>query len=62
MSIVSRLINNPESYSIGMLQRGVQTGTIPPYIGIPLIQEKMQQKKEMQGAQGATRCRPLPSK
>jgi len=30
MSIVNRLINNPDSYSLDMLQRGVQNGTIPP--------------------------------
>lgn len=53
MSIVSRLINNPESYSIRMLQRGVQNGTIPAYIGIPLIQEKLQDQEEMQRAQAA---------
>lgn len=53
MSIVSRLINRPQSFSIEMLQRGVQNGTIPAYIGIPLIQEKLQDQKEMQGAQAA---------
>ena len=49
MSIVNRLINNPDSYSLEMLQRGVQNGIIPPYIGIPLIQQKMQEKQESQG-------------
>lgn len=53
MSIVSRLINRPQSFSIEMLERGVQNGTIPPYIGIPLIEEKLREKKEMQGAQAA---------
>jgi hypothetical protein len=51
MSIVNRLINNPDSYSLDMLQRGVQNGTIPPYIGIPLIQQKMQEKQESQTMQ-----------
>lgn len=51
MSIVNRLINNPDSYSLDMLQRGVQNGVIPPYIGIPLIQQKMQEKQESQGVQ-----------
>lgn len=51
MSIVNRLINNPDSYSLDMLQRGVQNGTIPPYIGIPLIQQKMQEKQESQAMQ-----------
>lgn len=50
MSIVSRLINRPESFSIEMLQRGVQSGTIPAYIGIPLIQEKLKDKQEMENA------------
>lgn len=53
MSIVSRLINRPQSFSIEMLQEGVENGTIPAYIGIPLIQEKLQDKKEMQGASAA---------
>jgi hypothetical protein len=51
MSIVNRLINNPDSYSLDMLQRGVQNGIIPPYIGIPLIQQKMQEKQESQAMQ-----------
>lgn len=50
MSIVSRLINRPESFSIEMLQRGVQSGTIPAYIGIPLIQEKLKDKQEIENA------------
>lgn len=53
MSIVSRLINNPNAYSLETLQQGVQNGTIPPYIGIPLIQQKMQEKQEAQGMQQA---------
>jgi hypothetical protein len=53
MSIVSRLINRPESFSIEMLRRGVQSGTIPAYIGIPLIQEKLKDKQEMDNAQSA---------
>ena len=53
MSIIYRLINKPESFSVEMLQRGVQNGSIPAYIGIPLIQEKLQNKKMMEGAQAA---------
>lgn len=53
MSIINRLINRPQSFSIEMLQRGVQNGTIPAYIGIPMIQEKLRDQKEMQGAQAA---------
>lgn len=51
MSIVGKLLSNPSSFSIEMLQRGVQSGTVPAYIGIPLIQQKLQEKKAMSGAQ-----------
>ena len=51
MSIVSKLLSSPSSFSIEMLQRGVQSGTVPAYIGIPLIQQKMQEKKAMAGMQ-----------
>jgi hypothetical protein len=49
--IAQKVLANPGRYSIQQLQQGVQTGTIPAYIAVPLIQEKVQQQKQMQMAQ-----------
>lgn len=46
--IAQKIIANPEAYSIDMLTKGVQDGTVPAYIGIPLIQQKTQQLKQSQ--------------
>jgi len=55
--IAQNIIANPDDYSIDTLTNGVQNGTVPAYIGVPLIQEKMlAQKKQaalMGGAQQA---------
>ena len=55
--IAQKIIANPDDYSIDTLTNGVQNGTVPAYIGVPLIQEKMlAQKKQaalMGGAQQA---------
>jgi len=40
--------------SIGQLQQAVKNGTIPAYIGIPMMQEKMKQAKQAQPAQAPT--------
>lgn len=37
--------------SIGQLQQAVKNGTIPAYIGIPMMQEKMKQAKQAQPTQ-----------
>lgn len=52
MSIAQSILANPGKYSIEQLKRGVETGTIPAYIAIPLIQEKVQeaQRAKMAGA------------
>jgi soluble lytic murein transglycosylase-like protein len=44
MSAIQKLLNRPESFSIDMLQRGMQDGVIPAYIAIPMIAEKVQQR------------------
>jgi len=44
MSAIQKLLNRPESFSIDMLQRGMQDGIIPAYIAIPMIAEKVQQR------------------
>lgn len=41
--IAQKIIANPEAYSIDMLTTGVQNGTVPAYIAIPLIQQKTQE-------------------
>ena len=37
--------------SIGQLQQAVRNGTVPAYIGIPMMQEKMKQAKQAQAPQ-----------
>ena len=54
--IAQNIISDPDSYSIEMLTAGVQNGTVPAYIGIPLIEQKTQElnknKALMGGMQG----------
>jgi soluble lytic murein transglycosylase-like protein len=53
-SLISRMAD-AEKLSVAQLQKAVQAGTLPAYVGIPLIQDKMNQQKEaqamMQGGQ-----------
>lgn len=37
-----------EKLSIPQLQQAIQTGSVPAYVGIPLLQEKMKMQKSMQ--------------
>jgi hypothetical protein len=48
MSIAQSILANPSKYSLAQLTQGVQNGVIPAYIGIPIIQEKMQEQARMQ--------------
>jgi len=50
--IAQQIIADPDKFSIDMLTRGVQDGTVPAYIGVPLIQEKMQAQKEQEALMG----------
>ena len=47
---------NAQKLSIQQIQKGVQDGSIPSYIGVPLIQQKTQQMQQaaaaLQGQQG----------
>jgi hypothetical protein len=58
MSIISQILANPDRYSVQELQQGMQSGMIPGYVAIPLIQDKVQseQRRKMammgQGAPG----------
>jgi len=46
--IAQKILANPAKYSLQQLTDGVQSGVIPAYIGIPLIQERIQDEKEAQ--------------
>ena len=62
MSIAQSILANPSKYSLAQLTQGVQNGVIPAYIGIPIIQEKMQEQARMQSmgqAQGQSQEPPL---
>ena len=47
--IAQKVMAEPGKYSLQQLQQAVQSGSLPAYIGIPLIQEKLKQQKDMQG-------------
>ena len=49
-----------DKLSVMQLKQAVQNGTVPAYIGIPLIQEKMKQSQQMQIAQAAQAPRQVP--
>lgn len=51
--IAQKVMADPGKYSIQQLQQAVERGILPAYVGIPLIQEKVQQQKQMQMAQQA---------
>jgi len=50
--IAQKIVADPDSYSIDMLTQGVQNGTVPAYIGVPLIQEKMLAQKKQEALMG----------
>lgn len=50
--IAQNIINDPDSYSIDMLTKGVENGTVPAYIGIPLIQQKTQELNKSKALMG----------
>jgi len=58
--IAQKILGSPEKYSVQELTQGVQNGTIPGYIGIPLIQDKMKKQKEAQAISGAPQGPQIP--
>jgi soluble lytic murein transglycosylase-like protein len=48
------LMADAEKLSIGQLQQAVKNGTVPAYIGIPMMQEKIKQSKQAQTPQAPT--------
>lgn len=49
--LVQKVLGNPGMYSVQQLQQAMQAGTLPAYIVVPIIQDKVQQQKQMQMAQ-----------
>ena len=56
--IAQKIIANPNAYSIDMLTAGVQNGTVPAYIGIPLIQQKTQELQKSKALMGGMQQQP----
>jgi len=56
--IAQKIISNPEAYSIEMLTAGVQNGSVPAYIGIPLIQQKTQELNKNKALMGGMQQQP----
>jgi soluble lytic murein transglycosylase-like protein len=50
--LMSRMAD-AEKLSVDQLKTALQSGTLPPYIGIPLLQDKVKQAQMMQTAQAA---------
>lgn len=51
--MIGSLINRmgmADKLSVAQLQRAIQDGTIPAYVGIPMLQDKMTQEKAMRAA------------
>jgi len=46
--IVQKIMANPGAYSVQMLMQAMQSGSVPAYVAIPLIQDKVAQQKQMQ--------------
>lgn len=51
--IVQKILSNPGKYSVQELQSAMQTGSLPAYVAIPLIQQKTQEQQRMQLSQQA---------
>jgi hypothetical protein len=51
--IAQKILAEPGKYSIQQLTQAVQNGTLPAYIGVPIIQDKVQQQKQSQMMQQA---------
>ena len=49
-SLMSRM-GEAQKLSIPQLQKAIQDGTLPPYVGIPLLQDKMKQQQMAKSAQ-----------
>ena len=50
---VNKLAADAGRLSIPQLQQAMRDGTLPPYIGMPVLQEKVKLQKQMQASQAA---------
>lgn len=48
--MVQKVLGNPGKYSIQQLQAAMRSGSLPAYVVVPIIQDKVQQQKQMQTA------------
>ena len=51
MSNIMALMANADKLSVAQLQQSIKDGTLPAYVGIPLLQQKMQMQKQAQVSQ-----------
>jgi soluble lytic murein transglycosylase-like protein len=56
-NLMSRMAD-AEKLSVDQLQMALQNGTLPPYVGIPLLQDKVKQAQMMQTAQAGQQTQP----
>jgi hypothetical protein len=57
-SLMSRM-GEAQKLSIPQLQQAIQDGTLPPYVGIPLLQDKMKQEQMAKSSQQAPQQPPI---
>ena len=51
MSNIMALMANADKLSVPQLQQAIKDGTLPAYVGVPLLQQKMQMQKQAQVSQ-----------
>jgi len=56
--MIQKVVGNPGKYSIQQLQAAVEDGTLPAYVVVPIIEDKVQQQKQMQAAMQAQQEQP----
>lgn len=54
------VMKDADKLSVQQLQQALQDGSLPPYIGVPLLQQKVQEQKRMQAAMQAQQTQPAP--
>ena len=57
-SLMSRM-GEAQKLSVPQLQKAIQDGTLPPYIGIPLLQDKMKQAQMAKASMQAPKEPPI---
>ena len=49
-NMIQQVLGNPGKYSIQQLEAAMKSGSLPAYVVVPIIQDKVQQQKQMQAA------------